>query len=112
MLLANGLILDKVSYFHVHAWPPIGFTQGAKQFVLPAVPQRVMSVYQQLCPDHECWDVYPTLRRGGQGWEKDVKLITALPIHLPQLPNSVSLIHILEQPAPPEVVIKSQSRVM
>ena len=36
--------------------------------------------------------------------EKDLQFFSAHPIHLPQLPKSVGLIHILGQPAYPEVV--------
>ena len=44
------------------------------------------------------------LRQGGRGWEKDLQFFTACLIYLPQLPKLAGLIHILGQPARPEVV--------
>ena len=44
------------------------------------------------------------LRQGGHGWEEDLQFFAACPIYLPQLPKLVGLIHILGQPAHPEVV--------
>ena len=48
---------------------------------------------------------YPPIAwAGGFGWEKDLQFIATCEIHLPHLPNSVGLIHILGQPVFPEVV--------
>ena len=44
------------------------------------------------------------LRQGGCGWEKDLQFFATCPIYLPQLPKLVSLVHVLGQPAHPEVV--------
>ena len=44
------------------------------------------------------------LGRGGHGWEKDLQVFAACPIYLPQLPKLVGLVHVLGQPACPEVV--------
>ena len=63
-----------------------------------------MCVHQQLCPGHEWRYVHPTLGQGGCGWEKDLQFFAACPIYLPQLLKSVGLVHILGQPAHPEVV--------
>ena len=43
-------------------------------------------------------------RRGGHGQEKDLQFFAACLIYLPQLPKLVGLVHILGQPAHPEVV--------
>ena len=40
----------------------------------------------------------------GCDWEKDLRAFATCLIHLPQLPKSISLIHILWQPARPEMV--------
>ena len=50
------------------------------------------------------WDIHPVLGKGGCDWKKGLKFIAACPIHLPQLPKSVSLVYILGQPAHPELV--------
>ena len=50
------------------------------------------------------WYVHLMLGQGGHGWEKDLHFISAYPIHLPKLPKSVSLVHILGNPAHPEMV--------
>ena len=46
------------------------------------------------------------LGQGGHGWEKDLQFFATCPIYLLQLPKSVGLIHVLGQPACPEVVDK------
>ena len=97
-------MLDAIGYICMHAWPPIGTVEGTKQLVPPTVPQGVVCVHQQLCMGHKWWYIHPTLRQGGCGWEKDLQFFAACPIHLPQLPKLVGLIHILGQPACPEVV--------
>ena len=53
---------------------------------------------------HEQWYIHPTLGQGGYGQEKDLQFFATCPIHLFQLPKLVSLVHILGQPAHPEVV--------
>ena len=80
--------------------------EGAKQLVLPTMPDRVVCVCQQLCMGHERWYIHPTLWQGGHGREKDLQFFTICLIHLSQLPKLVGLIHILGQPACPEVVNK------
>ena len=104
VLSVDRAMLDAIGYIHMHAWPPIGTMEGIKQLFLPEVPQGVVCVHQQLCPGHEWWCVHPILRQGGHGWEKDLQFFAACPIHSPQLPNLVGLIHILKQPAHPEVI--------
>ena len=88
----------------MYAWLPIGPTEGTKQLILPVVPQRVMYIHQQLCMGHKWWYIHPMPGRDGCGWEKDLQFIAACLIHLPQLPKSVHLIHVVGQPAHPEVV--------
>ena len=95
---------DATSYIHVHTWPPIGTTEGAKQLVPIAMPKGIVGVCQQLSMGHKQWYVHPMLRQGGLGWEKDLQFFATCPIYLPQLPKSVGLVHILGQPAHPEVV--------
>ena len=102
--MADRAMPDAISYVHVHTWPTIGTTEGAKQHVPPTMPQGVVCVYQQLSTGHKWWYVHPVLGRGGRRWEKDLQFFAVYLIHLPQLPKSVSLIHILGQPAHPEVV--------
>ena len=97
-------MLDKISYICVHDWPPIGTAEGVKQLILPEVPQGVMCVHQQLLTGHKLWYIHPTLKRGGHGHEKDLQFFATCLIHLPQLPKLVGLVHILGQPACPEVV--------
>ena len=63
-----------------------------------------MCVCQQLSMGHERWYVHPTLGQGGHGREKDLQFFAACPIYLPQLRKLVGLVHILGQPAHPEVV--------
>ena len=65
-----------------------------------------MGVCQQLSIGHEWWNVHPTLRQAGRGWEKDLQFFTTCPIYLSQLPKLVGLVYILGQPAHPEVVDK------
>ena len=78
---------------------------GWHQAVCPTCSaQGVMCVCQQLCTGHEQWYIHPMLGQGGCGQEKDLQFFTTCPICLPQLPKSVSLVHILGQPAHPEVV--------
>ena len=60
---------------------------------LPAVVHRPQVV---VCPPN-AWVRWPCQ-------EKDLQFFAACPIHLPQLPKLVGLIHILGQPAHPEVV--------
>ena len=97
---------DAISYVHIHAWPPIGTTEGAKQLVPPAIPKGIVCVHQQLCTGHERWYIHPTLGRAGHGREKDLQFFAACPIYLPQLPKSVGFVHVFGQPARSEVVDK------
>ena len=102
--MADQATLDAISYICMHTWPPIGSKEGAKQLVPPAMPKRVVCVCQQLSTGHKRWYIHPTLGQGGHGWEEDLQLFAACPIYLPQLPKSVGLVHVLGQPACPEVV--------
>ena len=88
----------------MYTWPPIETVEGAKQLVLPTVPKQIMGVHQQLSIGQKRWYVHPMLGQGSHGWEKDLQFFVACPIYLPQLPKLVSLIHILGQPAHPELV--------
>ena len=97
-------MLNATGYVCMHAWPPIGTTKGTKKLVAPSVPQGVMCVHQKLCMGHEQWYIHPVLGQGGRGWEKDLQFFNTRLIHLPQLPKSVALIHVLGQPTRPEVV--------
>ena len=63
-----------------------------------------MGVCQQLSMGHKWWYIHPMLGQGGHGWEKDLQFFAACLIYLPQLPKLVGLVHILGQPAHPEVV--------
>ena len=67
-------------------------------------PREFMCVHQQLSMGHEQWYIHPTLGRGSHGWEKDLQFFATCLIYLPQLPKLVGLVHILGQPACPEVV--------
>ena len=91
-------------HVHMHTWPPIGTMEGTKQLVPLGMPKGVMCICQQLSIGHEWWYIHPMLGQGGHGWEKDLQFFAVCLIHLPQLPKSVGLIHILGQPAHPEVV--------
>ena len=105
VLLADQAMPDAIGYICMHTWPPIGTTEGTKQLVPPAMPKGVMCVCQQLCTGHKRWYVHPMLGQGGHG-QAGRRTCSSLPhpIHLPQLPKLVGLIHILGQPAHPEVV--------
>ena len=67
-------------------------------------PRKSWGVRQQLCTGHERWYIHPTLRQASRGWENDLQIFAACPIYLPQLLKLVGLVHILGQPARPEVV--------
>ena len=95
---------DAISYICMHTWLPMGTTEGTKQLVPPVMPTGIMGVHQQLSTGHKQWYIHPTLGRGGRGQEKDLQFFAMHLIYLPQLPKSVSLVHILGQPANPEVV--------
>ena len=88
-------MLDAIGYIQVHAWPPIGPAEGAKQLVPSTVPQGVVCVHQQLYMSHKWWNIHPMLGQGGCSWEKDLQFSAAQLTHLPQLPESVGLIYIL-----------------
>ena len=78
--------------------------EGAKQLVPPEVPKGVICICQQLCAGHEQWYIHPKLKQGSHGQEKDMQFFATCLVHLSQLPKLVNLIHILGQPARPEVV--------
>ena len=88
----------------MYAWLTIRPAQGAKQLVLSAVPQGSCVCLPAVVHRPQVVVHPPELGRGSHGWEKDLQFIATCPIHLPQLPKSVSLFHILGQPAHPEVV--------
>ena len=67
--MADRAMPDAISYICVHAWPPIGTAEGAKQLVPPAMPKGIVCVCQQLCTGHEQVFLHPMLGRGGRGWE-------------------------------------------
>ena len=94
---------DAIDYICIYARPPMGPTEGTKQLILPAVPQGVMCVHQQLYMGYEWWNIHPILRKDSRGQEKDLQFFTTCPIHLSQLPKSIILVYILGQPARPEV---------
>ena len=102
--MADRATLDAISYICMHTWPQIGTLEGTKQLVPPAMPKVVVCIYQQLSIGYNWWYIHPMLRRGGCGQEEDLKFFATCLTYLPQLPKSVSLIHILGQPAHPEVV--------
>ena len=77
---------------------------GTKQLVPTTIPKGIIVVRQQLSTGHEWGYVHSMLRRGGHGLEKDLQFFVSHPIYFPKLPKLVSLIHVLEQPAHPEVV--------
>ena len=97
-------MLDTISYICVQTWPPIGTTEGAKQFVPPAMPKGVVCICQQLSMGHEQWYVHSMLGQGSHSQEKDLQFFVACLIYLPQLPKLVGFVHILGQPAHLEVV--------
>ena len=44
--MADQAMLDAISYIHMHTWPLIGTTEGAKQLVPHAVPKGIVGVHQ------------------------------------------------------------------
>ena len=88
----------------MYTWPLIETMEGIKQLVPPTMPKEIMGVQQQLSMGHKWWYIHPMLGQAGHGWDKDLQLFATCPIYLPQLPKSVGLVHILGQPACPEVV--------
>ena len=104
-LLADQAMPDAIGYVCMHAWPPIGTTEGAKQLVLACsapgscvcLPAVVHGPRVVVHPP-KTWARWLWLGEGPA-----VLCCTCL-IHLPQLPKLVSLVHILGQPACPEVV--------
>ena len=97
-------MLNAISYVCVPTWQPVGTTEGTKQLVPPTMPKGIVGVYQQLSMGHERWYIHPMLGQGDCGWEKDLQFFATCLIYLPQLLKLVGLIHILGQPAHPEVV--------
>ena len=93
--MVDRAVLDAIDYICMHAWLPIGSSEGTKQLILPTVAQGVVCVHQQLYTGHERWYIHLMLGQGSHGWEKDLQFFAACPMHFPQLPKSVSLVQIL-----------------